>query len=244
MNFPFVTLFDIPVSTMTLSRTADYLEKVIELRKPHQVITINPIMIMEGMRNPSFRKVLMEADLNVPDGAGVVWAANYARKPVSERVPGIDLMHELLARGDKKGYRVYLLGTDGETIATAAAKLQERYPGVVLAGYRDGYFGPEEDEEVVGQIREAKPDLLFVGRSILIQEPWIAKHKDKLNIPVMMGVGGSFDVIAGKLKRAPVTMQKLRLEWLYRLLQEPTRIGRMSALPRFVWTVMRNRKTI
>src|SRR5690606_36710177 len=109
---------------------------------------------------------------------GDVWAANYARKPVSERVQGIDLMNELLARGDKKGYRVYMLGTDGETIATAAAKLQERYPGVVLAGYRDGYFGPEEDEEVVGQLREATPDLLFVGRSILVQEPWIVIRKD------------------------------------------------------------------
>jgi len=229
---------------MPLSKTADYLEEVVERREPHHVITINPIMIMEGLRNPEFRRVLMTSDLNVPDGAGVVWASRYVNKPVAERVPGIDLMHELLARGEKKGYRVFLLGADRETIAKAAAKLRERYPGIELVGYRDGYFGAEEDEEVVGQIRQANPDLLFVGRSMAKQEPWIAQYRDRLHVPVMMGVGGSFDVIAGKLKRAPVTMQKLQLEWLYRLLQEPKRFGRMLALPKFVWTVMRNRRHV
>src|SRR5690606_29549237 len=113
-----------------------------------------------------------------------------------------------------------------------------------LVGYRNGYFGEDEDDEVVEQIRQAKPDMLFVGRSLLTQEPWIAKYKDRLNVPVMMGVGGSFDILSGKLKRAPVVMQRLQLEWLYRLLQEPKRIGRMLVLPRFVWKVVRNRKNV
>jgi len=244
MDAPLVTIFDIPVSSMTLSETVDYLEGAIERRAPHQVVTINPIMIMEGIHNPAFRRVLLEAELNVPDGAGLVWAARYVKKPVAERVPGIDLMHELLARGEKRGFRVFLLGADRDTIVLAATKLRERYPGIELVGYRNGYFGEDEDVEVVEQIRQAKPDMLFVGRSLLTQEPWIAKYKDRLNIPVMMGVGGSFDILSGKLKRAPVAMQRLQLEWLYRLLQEPKRIGRMLVLPRFVWKVVRNRKNV
>lgn len=244
MNFSHIRLFDIPISKMTLTETADYLEQVIEQRQRHQVVTINPIMIMEGLRNPEFRRVLQGAELNVPDGAGVVWAARYTGKSVAERVAGIDLMHELLARSERKGYRVFLLGADQATIVEAVDKLRTRYPGIQLAGYRNGYFGSEQDSEVIEQIRQTKPDLLFVGRSLLTQEPWIAQYKEQLEVPVMMGVGGSFDVIAGKLKRAPMIFQKLQLEWFYRLLQEPKRLGRMLALPRFVWKVMMNRRSI
>jgi len=244
VEYPGIRLFDIPVSSMTLQETASYIEQLIESRQPHQIVTVNPIMIMEGLRNPEFLRILKEADLLVPDGTGVVWAASYANKPVAERVPGIDLMHELLARGERKGYKVFLLGADRDTIVLAAAKLRERYPGLDLVGYRDGYFNAEQDDAVIEQIREASPDFLFVGRSMMTQEPWIARYKDRLQVPVMMGVGGSFDVISGKLKRAPAYMQKLRLEWLYRLLQEPKRIGRMMALPRFVWTVMQHRRSL
>ena len=244
MGTPFITLFDIRVSTMNLLETADYVEDIIAKRTPHQIITINPIMMMEGLRNPEFARVLKQADLNVPDGAGVVWAAKFAGTPGSERVAGIDLMHELMKRGDRKAYRVFLLGADPDTIVLAANKLQERYPNLVIAGYRNGFFAEEQDEEVIKEIREAKPDLLFVGRSMLTQEPWIAKYRDRLQVPVMMGVGGSFDVVAGKLQRAPELLQKLQLEWFYRLLQEPKRIGRMMALPKFVWKVLLNRKQL
>ena len=143
--------------------TADYLETIIAQRTPHQVVTINPIMIMEGMRAPEFARVLKQADLNVPDGAGVVWAAKFGGKPVSERVAGIDLMHELLRRGEQKAYRVFLLGADRHTIVLAVTKLRERYPNLVIAGYRNGFFGEDEDEEVIEQIREAKPDSCLSG---------------------------------------------------------------------------------
>src|SRR5690606_26516828 len=122
--------------------------------------------------------VLKQSDLNVPDGAGVVWAAKFGGKPVSCRVAGIDLMQELMRRGDEKSYRVFLLGADRDTIVLAAAKLRERYPNLIIAGYRNGYFSEEDDEEVIEQIRKAKPDLLFVGRSMLTQEPWIGKYRD------------------------------------------------------------------
>jgi N-acetylglucosaminyldiphosphoundecaprenol N-acetyl-beta-D-mannosaminyltransferase len=119
-----------------------------------------------------------------------------------------------------------------------------QYPGTTIAGYRDGYFGPDQDPEVINEIVKAAPDLLFVARGADTQEPWIAKYKDVLRVPVMMGVGGSFDVISGRTKRAPVAFQKLRLEWLYRLLKEPTRFRRMLALPKFAVRVLREKENL
>lgn len=244
MTFPYMTLFGIRISEMKLSETADYLESLIQKREPCQVVTINPIMIMHGLQHPPYLRMLQEAELCVPDGAGVVWAARYTDKARLERVPGIDLMQELLKRSEQKGYRVYLLGADRDTIAQAAANLAKRYPQLPLVGYRDGYFTDEQDDAVIEEIRKHQPDILFVGRSLHNQEPWIERHKHRLQVPVMMGVGGSFDVFAGKLKRAPAAFQKMHLEWLYRLLQEPRRFTRMLALPRFVLKVMLNRRSV
>jgi N-acetylglucosaminyldiphosphoundecaprenol N-acetyl-beta-D-mannosaminyltransferase len=156
-------------------------------------------------------------------------------------VPGIELMQRLLAVADARGWRVYLLGTTAETIRTAAERLRAAYPGAVFA-YRDGYFGPEQDDAVVAAVRAFAPHLLFVARSADLQDPWIHRYRERLGVPVMMGVGGSFDVIAGKLKRAPLVFRKLRLEWLFRLIQEPSRWRRMLALPKFVIKVVRDGK--
>jgi len=244
MTFPNMTIFGIPISVMKLSETADYLESMIRSRKVCQVVTINPIMIMHGLQHPSYLRMLQEAELCVPDGAGVVWAASYTGKARIERVPGIDLTQELLQRSERQGYRVYLLGADRETISLAAANLAKRYPKLQLVGYRDGYFTDDQNDAVIEDIRRCQPDILLVGRSLHNQEPWIARHKKRLQVPVMMGVGGSFDIFAGKLRRAPEAFQRLNLEWLYRLLQEPRRFTRMLALPRFVLKVMLNRRRV
>lgn len=129
-------------------------------------------------------------------------------------------------------------------IRETTSRLQTGYPGIVIAGYHDGYFGPDEDEQILAGILEAKPDLLFVARGADSQEPWIAKYKSRLQIPVMMGVGGSFDVISGKSRRAPKAFQKLRAEWLYRLIKEPTRYKRMLALPKFAVKVVREKDKV
>jgi N-acetylglucosaminyldiphosphoundecaprenol N-acetyl-beta-D-mannosaminyltransferase len=134
-------------------------------------------------------------------------------------VAGIDLMHELFAKGEIKGWRIFLLGASPEIIQVTAGKLKSRYPQLQLVGVRDGYFKADENEAVVNQIREAAPDILLVGRSADKQEPWIDRYKDDLGVPIMMGIGGSFDVLSGKLKRAPKIFISLRLEWFYRLLQ-------------------------
>ena len=241
---PVVPMYGMSFSRMNMKDTVRYLTEAIEQRRTTQVITGNPIMIMTALENPIFHRAMREAELLVPDGAGAVWAANYVGMPVAERVAGFDLLHELLHVGEQKRWSVYLLGTTQEVIDEAADRLKRQYPLVRFVGTHHGFFGDGEDAEVIAKIREADPDMLFVARGVHNQEPWIAKHKQALGIPVMMGIGGSLDVIAGKLKRAPVFMQRLGLEWLYRLMLQPSRIGRMLVLPKFVIKVMRDRENV
>ncbi|MDR6553627.1 WecB/TagA/CpsF family glycosyltransferase [Paenibacillus qinlingensis] len=241
---PKVRIYGVPISKMSMKQTVDYLSKVIEVKQPHQVITANPIMVMAAQDDPSYLKMMQQAELIVPDGTGVVWAAARVGQPVAERVPGYDLIHELMKVGEKKDWKVYLLGASNEVIQAAADKIRSTYPKVKLVGVRDGYFGDAEDAQVIQAIKEAAPDLLLVGRAAANQEPWIGKYKQQLGVPVMMGVGGSFDVLSGKLKRAPVIFQKLRLEWFYRLLQEPWRYKRMLLLPKFAVKVMRDKENV
>jgi len=238
--FETVTLYGVPFAKMDMRRTVEYLTRAVESRRPHRVVTGNPIMVMAGLRDPAFRRAIATADLVVPDGTGIVWAARRVGRPLPERVAGYDLMHELLKAGDDRGWKVYLLGAAQDVVEAAAANLARQYPGVHIVGWRNGYFSDEDDDGVVEDIRRAAPDLLFVARSLTRQEPWLARHGERLGVPVMMGVGGSFDVIAGKLRRAPAPFRRLGLEWLFRLLQEPRRIGRMTVLPVFALKVLRD----
>jgi len=239
-DYPAVPIFGLPFSKMDMARTVDYLARMVEERRPTQVITGNPIMVMAALERPDYYRVMEQAELIVPDGAGIVWASRFAGDPAPERVAGFDLMHELLREGERRRWSAYLIGARQDVVEEVARRLSERYPLVRIAGFRNGYFGPEEDAGVVAAVREAAPDLLFVARDALTtQEPWIARYKHELGVPVMMGVGGSFDVIAGRTKRAPVLFQKLGMEWFYRLMRQPSRAGRMAALPRFALKVLR-----
>ena len=240
---PTVPIFGIPFSKMSMDETVQYLTKAIEEGRQTHVVTANPIMVMAALEDPGFKDVLLQADLIVPDGAGVVWAARCGGDPVAERVTGFDLMHRLMEQGEKRKWTAYLLGTTQEIIEAAAEKLQLQYPQVRIVGVRNGFFGPDEEAAVVEDIRKHRPHLLFVARGMAF-EGWNAKYKKELGASFIMGVGGSFDVVSGKLKRAPVLFQKLRLEWLYRLLQEPSRASRMLALPKFVVKVMRNKENV
>ncbi|ASS67255.1 WecB/TagA/CpsF family glycosyltransferase [Paenibacillus sp. RUD330] len=241
---PKVSIYGVPFSRMGMDETVEYLTNVIERGQPCQVVTANPIMVMMGLEDPAFHRMLREAELVVPDGAGVVWAAGYVGQPVRERVPGFDLMRRLFLEGEERGWSAYLLGTTQEVIDEAAARLKAQYPGVTIAGTHHGYFGEQEDAEVIARIRAVSPDMLYVARSASTQEPWIARYKQELGVPLIMGVGGSFDIIAGRLKRAPVFMQKLRLEWFYRLLQQPSRFRRMLVLPQFALRVIREKEKV
>jgi len=233
-----VTLFGVDVSKMGMRQTVEYLVEAVRRRRPTHVVTANPIMFMTGFEDERFMSMLRNADLVVPDGAGLVWAARRLGKPVAERVAGFDLVQELFRIGAKEGWSVYLLGTTQELIEAARDRILEKYPGIRIVGCRNGFFGPSEDDEVVRDISEAAPDLLLVGRATWTQDPWIAQHHQRLNVPVMIGVGGSFDVMSGQLKRAPRWMQKMGLEWFHRLLLQPSRWRRMLVLPKFALKVM------
>jgi len=241
LKFSSTSLFGVKISKMNMDETAAYAEAAIANKQPHHIITVNPIMLMEGLSNACFLQVLRTADVVIPDGAGVVWAANYLGNPVTEQVPGIDLIHRLMEIGHHKGWKVYLLGASPEVVRETARTLEKAYPGIKIVGIHDGFFTNQEEPLIFKDIRRASPDILLVGRSMHKQDPWISWNKEKLQIPIMMGVGGSFDVISGKLRRAPSLFRKLRIEWLFRLIQQPWRYRRMLALPKFMWKVMRER---
>ncbi len=243
-SIPTVNMFGIRVSKWGMADTVKYLADAAESGKPHQVITANPIMVMAALEDPLYMEIMKNAELVVPDGTGVVWAAGKAGNPVQERVAGFDLLHELMKLGEQRAWKFYLLGSAPEVIQAAAERLQMLYPGAKLAGWRDGYFTADQDPEVIEAIKAAEPHILFVARGADTQEPWIAKYKEQLGVPIMMGVGGSFDVISGRSKRAPKWMQKLRAEWLYRLLKEPTRYRRMLALPKFAVKVLKEKENL
>ncbi len=243
-TIPTVPIFGIPFSKLNMKDTVSYLTEAVHSGRPHQVITANPIMVMTALNDPQYKEMMQSAELIVPDGTGIVWAAGVGGDPVAERVTGFDMLHELFKVGESYRWKFYLLGTTPEVIQEAAQRLQMQYPAAVIAGYRDGFFGPEQDDEVIEDIRKAAPDILFVARGADTQEPWIARYKERLGVPVIMGVGGSFDIISGKLKRAPKVFQKLRLEWFYRLLREPTRFKRMLVLPKFAMKVLREKENV
>lgn len=243
-SIPTVSIYGVPVSRLNMQQTVAYLTATIEQGVPQQVVTANPIILMAGIEDPSFMKTLREADLVVPDGTGLVWAASYVGQPVAERVAGYDLIHELMKAGSSRGWKVYLLGAAPGIAEAAAAKLTSLYPGIRVAGCRDGFFPDIEDDAVIADVTAKAPHLLLVARATNNQDPWIGKYKDRLGVPVMMGVGGSFDVLAGRVKRAPLLFQRLRLEWFYRLLREPSRYRRMLVLPKFALKVIKDKENV
>jgi N-acetylglucosaminyldiphosphoundecaprenol N-acetyl-beta-D-mannosaminyltransferase len=244
LSIPKVSIFGVPFSKLSMDDTITCVTRMIESGRPHQIITANPIMVMSAVDSPAYLQLLKGADLVVPDGAGIVWAANYVGNPVAERVTGFDLLHRIMQLGETRGWKVFLLGASPEIIEAAAVSIKHQYPALQLVGYRDGYFQAEDDIGVIENIRACQPDILLIGRSADKQEPWIARYKNELQVPVIMGVGGSFDVLSGKLKRAPKLFQKLRLEWFYRLLQEPWRYKRMLVLPKFAAKVVREKENV
>lgn len=244
MDVPTVHIFGVPFSKLSMNDTVNVLSDAIASGQPHQVITANPIMVMHAIQDPAYLDILQQAELVVPDGTGIVWAASYVGNAVAERVPGFDLMHRLLEVGDNHRWKVFLLGAAPEVIKQAETNLKLQYPLIRWVGARDGYFKDEDNLRVIEEIKQSAPDILLVGRSATGQEPWINKYKAELGVPLIMGVGGSFDVISGKLKRAPVLFQKLRLEWFYRLMQEPWRFKRMLDLPKFAFKVIREKENV
>lgn len=204
----------------------------------HHIVTLNAEILYKAQDDPRLLDIINRAALVTPDGSGIVLAARELCGREIERVTGIDLMQELCRRAPSCGWSVYLLGAAPGVAEAAAHNLTEQY-GVNVCGWHDGYFKADELAWVLGDINEKKPDILFVGLGAPKQEFWIDENRDRLRVPLVIGVGGCFDVLSGNLKRAPLMFQRLGIEWLWRLLKEPWRIKRMMALPKFVLLVKR-----
>ncbi len=220
----------------------DQIKTYIRLKKPTQVITLNAEIVYNAQEDKKLQKIINQADLVTPDGIGIVWAARRLGWEVKERVTGIDMVYNICEEAEKEGYKIYLLGAAPEVITKAAANLRQDYPQLNIVGTKDGYFTEEEIANIIDEIKKARPDILLVALGAPKQEYFIDEHKEALEVPVSIGVGGSFDVIAGVKKRAPAIFIKLNLEWLYRLITEPSRIKRQLVLPKFVWAVLRQGK--
>lgn len=206
-----------------------------------QVVTINPEGVMLAREDPELKQIIADAALVTPDGSGILWAASRLGRPLTDRVTGIDLLEQLARAAASQGWRVYLLGAKPGIAEQAAMTLCSRYPGLQIVGTENGYF-QEREEAVVAEIRTAQPDLLLAALGMPFQEKWLFHHRLDLGCKVAIGVGGSFDVLAGTVKRAPKLWQRLRLEWLWRLLSDPKRWRRYLAIPRFMAAVGRERK--
>lgn len=220
------------VDNVTLAEAVAKVESLIAAGQPSLVVTPNPEMIVAAQDDLELRDLINGAALRVPDGISMVVVKKILGDPLKERVSGIDLMQQLLVVSAQKGYKVFFLGSAPGVADAAAAKARELNPGLEVVGTSDGYF--KDEAALRAKIIAAKPDILFVGLGAGRQEKWLAANQTLLGVPVGMGIGGSLDAISGKVKRAPVLVQKLYIEWLYRLLQQPWRWRRQIALIKFL----------
>ena len=224
------------------NRSKEDLLLEIQLRDKVNIISGNPEVLFNGLENPKLLKNCNEDySIIIPDGVGTVLASKIVKNPVKEKIAGIDVMKDILGKCSKEGKGVYLLGAKEETLNMCKDKLSKMFPELNIVGAHNGYFDINNCNDIIDEIKNTKPWAIFVAMGCPRQEEFIIKYIDELPCKFYMGVGGSFDVFAGSVKRAPKWMINLGLEWLYRVIKEPWRIKRLGAIPKFLWRVIRNK---
>lgn len=236
------SLLGVRVDDVTYEEALEQVEQSIQSGGLCQIATVNVEFIMEGRRNPAFRRALAEARLCVPDSVGVAWAARRYGRPVRERVAGVDLVERIAARASERGWRIYFLGAAPSVAERAANVLAERYRGLEIAGCYAGSPQPEDEYAITQRIQASRPDVLLVAYGAPRQDLWIARNQARIGVAVAMGVGGSFDYIAGVTRRAPAWVRRAGLEWLHRLIRQPWRLRRQMVIPRFILLVLLRRR--
>jgi N-acetylglucosaminyldiphosphoundecaprenol N-acetyl-beta-D-mannosaminyltransferase len=232
-----ITMMGCRIDNLSMEETLVRIEEFIRSGQPHQHVVVNVDKLVKASRDPALRRIVNDCALVNADGMPVVWASRLLGKPLKERVAGIDLFEALMRRAGEKGWRVFLLGAREEVVAAVADTYRRRYPELMIAGWRNGYWTDAEEAQVAEQVRASGADLLFVAISSPKKEQFLGRWQAEMKIPFAMGVGGTFDVAIGRVRRAPRWMQRAGLEWFYRFLQEPRRMFRRYFIDdmAFVW---------
>jgi N-acetylglucosaminyldiphosphoundecaprenol N-acetyl-beta-D-mannosaminyltransferase len=239
---PSITMMGCRIDNLSIEETLGRIEDFIRSGKPHQHVVVNVDKLVKASRDAGLRRIINGCALVNADGMPVVWAARLLGKPLKERVTGVDLFEALMRRAGERGWRVFLLGARREVVAQVAETYRSRYPQLAIAGWRDGYWqGEAEEAEVAAQVRASGADLLFVAIGSPKKEQFLGRWQETMRIPFAMGVGGTFDVAIGRVKRAPRWMQRAGLEWFYRFLQEPRRMFRRYFIEdmAFLWLLLK-----
>lgn len=229
-----VEIVGVQVDKVDFLEAQQRVEEFLDSQRLNMIFTPNSEILLDAVKDRELEKVLNEAQLVIPDGIGVVIASKFYGTPLKERVTGVDMANKLLELAASKGSKVFFLGATQESIEQVAVKSMEKYPGLQIAGFRNGYFTEDEEEQIIDEVNESQADVLFVGIGAPRQEKLIYKYRDYLKVKVAIGIGGGLDIISGKAKRAPEFYQKAGLEWLHRLMMQPSRFMRMTKLPKFI----------
>ena len=241
-----VEFFGVPIDRINCHQALERIESFIRKKETHFIITPDTLAILRARKDKEYLEITKKADLVTPDGAGILWATAFLEEPLSERITGIDMINHICQLAVEKEYKLYLLGAKTEVIKKTVHNLKKQYPGINIVGYHHGYFdnsnlgtnGEKGESDIINDIVMQKPDFLLVGMGVPKQETWIFQNKNRLGVPVCIGVGGSFDVLSGKIPRAPLWMQNHGMEWFFRLIKEPKRVKRTIYLPYFIWLVL------
>jgi N-acetylglucosaminyldiphosphoundecaprenol N-acetyl-beta-D-mannosaminyltransferase len=234
-------VFGVPLDLLSMDATLDRIEGFIEEGSVHQHVVVNAAKVVAAQDDPELARTIANCDLVNIDGQAVVWATRLLGHEVPERVAGIDLMERLCVLAAERGYPVYFLGARSDIVQEVAAISARRWPRLVIAGVRDGYWSAKEEPHVVREVASSGAAILFVAIPSPRKEQFLARYKETLGVPFVMGVGGSFDVVAGRISRAPRWMQRAGLEWVFRLAQEPRRMFKRYLVgnSRFIALVVR-----
>ncbi|MBR2365814.1 MAG: WecB/TagA/CpsF family glycosyltransferase [Oscillospiraceae bacterium] len=235
-----IDVMGVRFDNLTMEESLDKAERLIAEGETFYCVTPNSEIVYEAMHNAELMQLLNDAALVLPDGAGVVLASKILKTPLKQKVAGVDFADGLMGRMEKSGLRLFLLGSKPGVAELAAEKMLEKHPALQICGMADGYF--KDDAEAISKVNAANADVLFVCLGAPKQEIFMQAHREELNVRMMIGLGGSLDAFAGTMKRAPKWMIRMNLEWFYRLLKDPKRIGRMMRLPKFLLAVLGKKK--
>lgn len=236
-----IEILGIPVDCVNMQQTLDVVMEMIDGDYAKTIIAVNPEKVIKAQSDPILETFLRNSSILIPDGIGLVFAARLLGLAKIERVPGSELMPAICELASRKNYRIFLFGASPDVNNKTRIKLEAKHPGIQIVGSRDGYVTEHDMPVLVNEINDSGAQILFIALGSPKQELWMEKYLPQLNIKVCQGVGGTFDVIAGQVKRAPYLFRKVHMEWLYRLLTNPRRLIRQTALPKFVFQVMKKR---